>query len=276
MARKRKPKKGGPNGPGKADGGRKRETDSGRKREADSGRKREATNRRAEGATGKRGSLAEWTRSLALAFVLFLIVRIFFVETFVIDSGSMKNTLLVGDYLFVNKLAIGSRVPFTDLRVPGYSEPRRGDILVFDPHHEENMTVVKRVIGMPGDTLQMRDKVVYLNGEAYDEPYVETFATRDVYDPDMAWQNDHLVGGHRDDYRPTPDNWGPLVVPGGHYFMLGDYRDDSLDSRVWGFLEGWRFKGRVVFIYFSYDRDSYRPFPWITEIRGSRIGDRVR
>ena len=211
-----------------------------------------------------------------MAFVLFLIIRIFLLETFVIDSGSMKNTLLVGDYLAVNKLAIGPRIPFTDISLPGYSEPRRGDILVFDPHHEENMVIVKRVVGMPGDTLQMRDKVVYLNGEAYDEPYVEAFATRDVHDPQMSWQNAHLVGGPRDDYRPTPDNWGPLVVPADHYFMLGDYRDDSLDSRVWGFLEGWRFKGRVAFIYFSYDRDSYRPFPWITEIRGSRIGDRVR
>ena len=268
MARKRKPKKGAPGGP--------RTADSDRKRKADSGRKQEATNRRKEGATSSRGGLAEWTKSLVLVFAVFLVVRIFLVGNFVIDSGSMKNTLLVGDYLFVNKLATGSRVPFTDLRVPGYSEPRRGDILVFDPHHEENMSIVKRVVGMPGDTLQMRDKIVYLNGDVYDEPYVEVIATRDVYDPQMSWQNDHLVGGPRDDYRPTPDNWGPLVVPEDHYFMMGDYRDDSLDSRVWGFLEGWRFKGRVAFIYFSYDRDSYRPFPWITEIRGSRIGDRVR
>ena len=268
MGGKRRPGKGGPGGPGTADSGRKGTADSGRKRKADSGRK--------EKAASERGRLAEWTRSLALAFDVFLVIRIFLVETFVIDSGSMKNTLLVGDYLFVNKLATGSRVPFTNLRIPGYSEPRRGDVLVFDPHHEENITIVKRVVGMPGDTLQMRDKILYLNGEVYDEPYVEAIATRDVYDPQMTWQNDHLVGGPRDDYRPTPDNWGPLVVPEDHYFMMGDYRDDSLDSRVWGFLEGWRFKGRVAFIYFSYDRDSYRPFPWITEIRGSRIGDRVR
>lgn len=275
MARKRKPKKGGP---GKAASGRREEADSGAKGKPASGRKGKAANRR-KGEAAKerqRGRLAEWARSIAWTVGVVLFVRIFLLETFVIDSGSMMNTLLVGDYLAVNKLAMGPRLPFTNLRIPGYSEPRRGDILVFDPHHEENMTVVKRVVGMPGDTLEMRDKALLINGRAYDEPYVETLGVRDIYDPQMSWQNDHLVGSPRNDYRPTPDNWGPLVVPQDHYFMLGDYRDDSLDSRVWGFLEGWRFKGRVAFIYFSYDRDSYRPFPWITEIRGSRIGDRVR
>ena len=268
MARKSKPKKGAPGGSGKGA--------SGGKGDAANRRKEEAANRRNGDATRDRGKLAEWTRSIAWAVGAVLLVRIFLFETFVIDSGSMKNTLLVGDYLAVNKLAMGPRIPFTNLRIPGYSEPRRGDILVFDPHHEENMTIVKRVVGMPGDTLQMRDKALYLNGAAYDEPYVETLGVRDDYEQQMLWQNTYLVGGPRDDYRPTPDNWGPLVVPAEHYFMLGDYRDDSLDSRVWGFLEGWRFKGRAVFIYFSYDRDSYRPFPWITEIRGSRMGDRVR
>ncbi|MYE69620.1 MAG: signal peptidase I [Gemmatimonadetes bacterium] len=261
MARKRKPKKGGPGGPAKAA----------------SGRKGKAASEKGEAPKeGNRGRWAERARSIAWAVGVVLFVRIFLFETFVIDSGSMMNTLLVGDYLAVNKLAIGPRVPFTNLRIPGYSKPRRGNILVFDPHHEENMTVVKRVVGMPGDTLEMRDKALLVNGDAYDEPYVETLGVRDDYDPQTSWQNDHLLGGPRDDYRPTPDNWGPLVVPPDHYFMLGDYRDDSLDSRVWGFLEGWRFKGRVAFIYFSYDRDSYRPFPWITGIRGSRIGDRVR
>lgn len=222
------------------------------------------------------GSLGEWVRSLVVAFLIFLCLRIFLLENYVIDSGSMEETLLVGDFLAVNKLAIGPRIPFTNMRIPGYSEPRRGDVLVFDPHHEENMTIVKRVVGMPGDTLEMRDKVLYLNGEVHDEPYVVTIGPRDYHEPDMLWQNGFLVGGAREDYRGTWDNWGPLAVPADHYFMLGDNRDDSIDSRLWGFLEGWRFKGRVALIYFSYDRDSFRPFPWITQVRGSRIGNRVR
>ena len=97
---------------------------------------------REKGAGGRGGALAEWGRSLIAAFVIFLVLRVFLLETYVIDSGSMEETLLVGDFLAVNKLALGPRIPFTDLRVPGYSEPRRGDILVFDPHHEENMTIV--------------------------------------------------------------------------------------------------------------------------------------
>ncbi len=237
------------------------------------GRKRRKRRKRRR---SRRGGPLEWVRSLAIAAVVFLFIRIFLFENYVIDSGSMENTLLVGDFLAVNKLAIGPRIPFTDIRIPGYSEPRRGDILVFDPHHEENMTIVKRVVGMPGDTLEMRDRVLHLNGDAHDEPYAVTTNLPDGHDPRMLWQRDFLAGGPSDGYRPTRDNWGPIVVPADHYFMLGDNRDDSIDSRLWGFLEGWRFKGRVALIYFSYDRNSFRPFPWITEIRGSRIGDRVR
>ena len=173
-------------------------------------------------ADARRGSsLGEWVRSLLVAFVIFLCLRIFLLETYVIDSGSMEDTLLVGDFLAVNKLAIGPRIPFTNLRVPGYSEPRRGDILVFDPHHEENMTIVKRVVGMPGDTLEMRDKVLYLNGEVHDERYVETIGPRDYHEPDMLWQNEYLSGDAGEDYLGTWDNWGPLVVPADHYFHAG-------------------------------------------------------
>lgn len=219
---------------------------------------------------------AEWVKAILMALVLFFVLRFFIVQTFVITSGSMENTLLVGDFLVVNRAAIGSRVPFTNIRIPGYSEPRRGDVLVFDPHHEENMTLVKRLVGMPGDTLEMRDKVLYLNGEPQDEPYVVTTRSVGAPDPEMLWQREYLVGGPRDQYRPSRDNWGPIAIPQGYYFMLGDNRDSSLDSRYWGLLEGWRLEGRAVAIYFSYDRDSERPFPWIREIRGSRIGDRIR
>ena len=237
----------------------------------------DATRKGSKETQGKGGGTgAETLKSVFFAVILFLVIRAFLFQTFVITSGSMENTLLVGDFLVVNRAAIGSRVPFTDIRIPGYSEPRRGDVLVFDPHHEEDMTLVKRLVGMAGDTLEMRDRVLYLNGAAREEPYVEQTRRPDEFDPDMIWQRDYLVGGPRDDYRPTRDNWGPLVIPDGHHFMLGDNRDTSLDSRYWGLLEGWRFEGRAVGIYFSYNRGSARPFPWIREIRGSRIGDRIR
>lgn len=221
-------------------------------------------------------SLLEWIKSLAWAGGIVLILRLFVFQTFFIDSGSMRNTLLVGDFVFVNRLAMGSPVPFTDLSIPGYGEPRRGDVLVFDPPHDDTLTVIKRLVGMPGDTLEMRAGLLYLDGELRDEPYAVNVTTTDDFDPDMLWQREILAGGPRDDYWPTRDNWGPLVIPAGRYFMLGDSRWDSLDSRYWGLLERSRFLGRAVFIYFSYDRGSTRAFPWLTEVRGSRIGDRIR
>ena len=207
---------------------------------------------------------------------MFLVLRTMVLSTFVIISGSMESTLLVGDFLIVNKVAMGSRVPFTNMRLPGYSEPRRGDILVFDPPHEDTLIVVKRLVGMPGDTIEMRDKVLYRNGHPEHEPYTVAASIPDYADPDMLWQLEFLVGGPREDYRPTRDTWGPVAIPADHYLMLGDNRDDSLDGRIWGLLERDRVLGRAAAIYFSYDRESFRPFAWITEVRWDRIGNRVR
>lgn len=230
----------------------------------------------AAGEEARPNELLEWVKSLAVAVVLFLILRTFIVGTFVITSGSMEDTLLVGDFLVVNRLAIGSRIPGTSARIPGYASADRGDIIVFDPPHEDDMKLVKRLIGLAGDTVEMRDKVLYLNGEAQDEPYLkfeDPPGQGDDYHPWMEWQRDHLVTGvDRSQYRPTRDNWGPLVVPEGTYFMLGDNRDSSLDSRYWGPLDDWRLEARAVFKYFSYEKESTRPFAWVREIRWGRIG----
>ncbi len=224
-----------------------------------------------------RDSLWEWVKSLGLALIIFLILRTFILNTFVIISGSMENTLLVGDLLVVNRAAIGTRIPGTSIRIPGYSEPHRGDVLVFDPPHEEDMKLVKRLIGLPGDTLEMRDKVVYINGRSLDEPYtIHGGNGGNFTDPIMEWQRRYLAPGvDPATYRPTRDDWGPIVVPPGNYFMMGDNRDASYDSRYWGLLEAWRLEGRAVLIYFSYNKGSLRAFPWIREVRWSRIGDRI-
>lgn len=222
------------------------------------------------------GALVEWTKSLVIAAILFVVLRSFLVQTFVITSGSMEETLLVGDMLMVNRAAIGSRIPLTSVRIPGYSTPRRLDVLVFDPPHEETLKLVKRLIGVPGDTLQMRNRVLYRNGVAQDEPWVRHSDVPDDVHPWMEWQREYLLDGvDARSYAPTRDNWGPLVIPENRYFMLGDNRETSLDSRYWGLLEGWRLEGRAVFIYFSYNKDSYRPFPWLREIRWGRVGQGI-
>ncbi len=217
--------------------------------------------------------LRDWGRSLVIALVLFLFLRTLVVQTFVIVSSSMRETLLVGDMLVANRLAFGPRIPGTQRHLPSYSEPRRGDVVVFDPHHEENVKLVKRLIGLPGDTLEMRAGALWLNGEPLDEPYVRAGTVPDDASSEFSWQREHLVAGvDASAYQPTRETWGPIVVPADHYFMLGDNRDDSYDSRYWGPLETWRVEARVSFLYFSYNRASYRAFPALREIRWSRLG----
>lgn len=218
----------------------------------------------------------EWTKSFIVAFGLFLIIRTFLVEAFRIPTGSMESTLLVGDFLLVNKAVYGARVPFAGARTPAVAEPRRGDIVVFVPSHEPGSNYVKRLVGVPGDTLEMRSKVLYLNQQPQHEAYVRTSDPDDMYASDMFWQCEHapadLDGGP---CRPTRDNWGPVVVPDGRYFMLGDNRDDSEDSRYWGFVERDAIRGRPLFVYYSFESTPGRALPWLSSIRWSRVGDRV-
>ncbi len=228
-------------------------------------------------AKAPEGRVKEWAKSFLVAAVLFVVIHTFLLQAFVITSGSMEGALLVGDYLIANRAAVGVRIPGTQLRIPGYSSVRRGDILVFDPPHEPDLKLVKRLIGVGGDTVSMKDGVLTLNGQPQQEPYVKHESSAgDSPDSRMVWQTEHLVDGIASEtYRPTRDNWGPLVIPEDRYFMLGDNRDTSLDSRYWGLLERWRLEGRASFIYFSYNKGSFRPFPWLREIRLGRVFSRI-
>jgi signal peptidase I len=215
----------------------------------------------------------EWTKSIVIAFSLFLLIRTFLVEAFRIPTGSMENTLLVGDFLLVNKAVYGAQVPLTRTHLPAFDDPSRGDVVVFVPPHEPDKNYVKRLIGVAGDTLEMRNKTLYRNGQPQTESYVRhTDPENDVYAPSMYWQCEFVPNGTGRECRPTRDNWGPVVVPTGKYMMLGDNRDDSEDSRYWGFVERNAIKGRPLFIYYSFDAATLRPFPWLTHIRWGRIG----
>lgn len=219
----------------------------------------------------------EWLKSIVIGFLIFIVIRTFLIQTFTIISGSMENTLLVGDFLVLSKSAYGATVPWTDVRLPGYDEPDRGDIVVFRGEHEP-IDLVKRLIGMPGDTLAMREGQLYRNGEALAEPYAQRLdPAGDASHPWMEWQAAYLTDSAAAvPYYPTRDNWGPIVVPPGKYFMLGDNRDFSLDSRYWGFVPHRNIKGRAVGLYFSYARGSGSSVPIVGSIRWSRIGDRLR
>jgi len=221
----------------------------------------------------------EWVKSLAIALVIWFVLRTLLVEAFRIPSSSMERTLLVGDFLFVNKALYGAEIPLIHTHLPAFREPRLGDIVVFDSQTEDGVKVVKRLVGIPGDTLQMKKAILYRNGVAQKEPYVEHVdSLEDPSDPMMRqWQIKHLLPSvSRDTYQPTRDNWGPLVVTPDSFFVMGDNRDNSYDSRYWGFVPRSVVRGRPLFIYYSFDHDSWRALPFLTAIRWSRIGHEPR
>lgn len=214
-----------------------------------------------------------------MALVLFLIIKTFFFEAFQIASGSMTHTLLTGDFLFVNKALYGAQIPGTKARLPGFRQPQRGDVIVFAYPRDPSQDYVKRVIGTPGDTVAMQDGRVRVNGRWLSEPYVQRIdPDNDVVSADFEWQRSFYLARSEDDrrrYHPRRDDWGPLFVPEGKFFVLGDNRDDSSDSRYWGFVDATAVKGRTLLVYFSYDRGTQDALPWLMDIRWSRLGSLI-
>ena len=218
----------------------------------------------------------EWIRPLFLAVLLFLVVRIFLIEAFRIPTGSMQETLLAGDFVLVNKAAYGARVPFTPIRLPAFERPERGDVIVFAPPHDAARNYVKRLVGSPGDTVAMRNKVLFVNGHEVDEPYARHSDRDDLYPPGSFWQCRFLSRPDRsNECHPSRDNWGPIVVPADAYLVLGDNRDDSEDSRYWGFVPRNAIRGRPLVVYYSFRPDGARSVPWLTGVRWKRIGRAV-
>jgi signal peptidase I len=218
----------------------------------------------------------DWTKSIIVALVVWFFLRTFLVEAFRIPSGSMENTLLIGDFLFVNKALYGAEVPIIHTRLPAVREPKRDDILVFDSVEEEGLKVVKRLIGMPGDTLSMENGELFRNGKRVNEPYAMHSDPTRSEDPIQRakmreWQLPHLVKRNPTTYQPDLQEWGPIVVPPDSFFMMGDNRDSSYDGRYWGFLPRKNVRGRPLVVYFSYDPSSWRALPFLTAVRWSRL-----
>ena len=186
--------------------------------------------------------LREYVNTAVYAVLLTLVLRVFVVQAFRIPSGSMLNTLQVGDFLFVNKFEYGAKIPFTHWRLPGIDEPERGDVIVFQYPEDPRKDYIKRCVATGGETLEVRDKQLVVNGEPLEEAYVVHA------DPQV------LPG----EFSPR-DNFGPVAVPEGSIFMMGDNRDHSSDSRYWGPVEFELVKGRAMFIYWSWDGDRNWP-----------------
>jgi signal peptidase I len=225
----------------------------------------------------------ELAKSFGSVLVVFFVLRIFLVEAYRIPSGSMEPTLLIGDWLFVNKLRFGPHIPFTSINLPGYADPQRGDVIVFesptqiDQPWDPNPILVKRMVAIGGDTVYMRNGVFHLNGVAQRQGFASNNPVGDgsEVNPLFAWQKSAEIANSRfgpPPATPTHDNWGPLIVPAGQYLMLGDNRYNSKDGRYWGPVPRANIRGRPLFVYYSYDAESDRALPAITDIRWRRLG----
>ncbi|HXJ83661.1 MAG TPA: signal peptidase I [Candidatus Methylomirabilis sp.] len=190
----------------------------------------------------RRKSLArEYIEAIVIAVLLALVIRQFAVQAFTIPSGSMMDTLLIGDYILVNKFLYGSEIPFTDVHLPGLRAPEHGDVIVFKYPNDESRDFIKRIIAIGGDTVQVRDNHVWLNGKLLDEPYVRPGSFRDTPFTHCGY----LYG------------CDPLQVPAGSYFVMGDNRDNSQDSRYWGFVKRPKIRGKAFLIYWSWNPETH-------------------
>lgn len=184
--------------------------------------------------------------ALVIAIVLALIIRTFIVQAFKIPSGSMEPTLLIGDHLLVNKFIYGTTIPFTDKKVLKFKTPERGDVIVFKYPVDPKKDFIKRVIGVEGDKIFIKNKKIFIN----DKPYK---------DEKGVYTDRHLLHGPR-------DNFGPVTVPKNSLFVMGDNRDNSHDSRFWGFVDIRQVRGKAFIIYWSWES-------FLHNIRWSRTGD---
>ena len=193
----------------------------------------------------KKSIAREYTEAILIALLLALLIRTFIVQAFKIPSGSMKNTLLIGDHILVSKFSYGTHIPneipfinvklFDDI-VLFSKVPQRGDIIVFKFPKDETRDFIKRVIGLPGDLLEVKRQKVYINNKPY----------KDIH------------ARHTDSPSDSPlvprDDFGPILVPDGHVFVMGDNRENSQDSRYWGYLNVKKIRGKAQIIYWSWDR----------------------
>jgi len=203
----------------------------------------------------KKSALRENIEAIIVAIVLALFIRTFVVQAFKIPSGSMKPTLQIGDHILVNKFLYGVKIPFIRTTVIPVKDPGRGDIIVFKFPEEPDKDFIKRVVGTAGDVVEGRDKKIYVNGTFQHHNYAVNTDTR-------------VIPGS---YQPR-DNFGPVTVPEGSLFVMGDNRDHSYDSRFWGFVRLKAVKGKAFIIYWSWDKEKWSWAKGNLGVRWNRFG----
>ncbi len=193
-----------------------------------------------EEAVPKKHIVREYAESIIIAAILALVIRSYLVQAFKIPSGSMEDTLAIGDHILVNKFLYGTKIPFTNTRILKLRDPRRGDVVVFEYPEDPSKDFIKRVVGTPGDEVEVRDKKVYVNGKPYENPH------------EVHKEND-LVPREQN----PRDSFGPVKVPENSLFVMGDNRDRSYDSRFWGYVKFEKIKGLAFIKYWSWDKEHW-------------------
>ncbi|MEN8257263.1 MAG: signal peptidase I [Thermodesulfobacteriota bacterium] len=208
----------------------------------------------------KKSIVREYVEAILIALLLALFIRTFIVQAFKIPSGSMLPTLQIGDHILVSKFSYALKNPFTDSAVISFSVPERGDIIVFKYPVKKDVDYIKRVIGVAGDRIEVKDKKIFVNGELFE-----------------VQQAIHLDNSIRPSGQSPRDNYGPVTVPPQSVFVMGDNRDNSHDSRFWGFVNYKAIRGKAFIIYWSWDiQQSPFSLKRLQSIRWNRLGDSIK
>jgi signal peptidase I len=242
-------------------------------------------------AFARKSATRQYAESIGLALGVALLLRAFVVEAFQIPTGSMIPTLEVGDHIFVSKFAYAVGVPFTNTKIARLGEPKRGDVVVFKYPPDPSVDYIKRVVGLPGETIELRHNELFIDGRPMPREFQPKPCTSkdgegesdEIIRPCEVWLEhldgkDHLV--HQFTNRTDASDFPPRKIPAGHYFAMGDNRDNSRDSRVWGFVPYELIKGRALIVWWSRDpsRGGLSPagvVDWFKSIHWSRFFERV-
>jgi len=210
----------------------------------------------------------EYVELIGVALILYFLISTSVVKAYQIPSGSMENTLIVGDFLLVNKFVFGAPLVFTDYRLPKIRDPKVGEVIVFRYPENESIDYIKRCIALPGQTVEIRNKVLYIDNKLFPEPPGVKFS-------EHYFSPTYLEPGIFPSSSGNRDNYGPVKVPEGHIFVMGDNRDTSYDSRYWGFLPIENLIGKPIIIYWSWNNEL--PFWQIfSKVRWERIGNIIK